>query len=122
MVEGGKWVQREIHNFGGDRTKVTVMGHSSSASAVALLTLSKKTEGLFNQAVFMSGASTDSLSMSDDVSIYQDLAVSLGCASRSDWRRQSQYMKIIRCMKTIPIDVLVNKFNEIRGCVDCGMC
>lgn len=118
MIEGAKWVQREIHHFGGDKRKVTVMGHSSSAMDVSLLTITKRTIGLFNQAVFMSGNSGESLS--NDITVYQDLAVALECASRQDWKEKSEYKKVIRCMRTIPIDVLVNKFNEIRGCTNCS--
>ena len=55
-----KWVQREIGAFGGDRSRVTIMGDSSGASSVSLLTLSPKANGLFNQAVQMSGTAASS--------------------------------------------------------------
>uniref|UniRef100_A0A915L120 Carboxylesterase type B domain-containing protein n=1 Tax=Romanomermis culicivorax TaxID=13658 RepID=A0A915L120_ROMCU len=57
MIHGAKWIKKEIERFGGDASRTTVQGHSSSAMAISLLTLSPKTYGLFHQAIMMSGDS-----------------------------------------------------------------
>ena len=49
------WIQRNIHVFGGDPSKVTVVGHGSGATSVFGLLASKKAGGLFSQAMAMSG-------------------------------------------------------------------
>jgi para-nitrobenzyl esterase len=49
------WVGREIHAFGGDAQQVTLMGHSSGAAAVSLLTMMPVVEGKFARAIILSG-------------------------------------------------------------------
>ncbi|XP_071526061.1 cocaine esterase-like [Panulirus ornatus] len=51
-----QWVQRNIHNFGGDKTRVTIFGESAGGASVHLLVLSPKTDGLFNRAIMQSGS------------------------------------------------------------------
>lgn len=114
MVEGARWIQRDIKHFGGDKSRVTVMGYSSSAMAISLLSMSAKTVGLFQQTIIMSGTSCEPHAMSNDVSDYQDLAVRMHCAKRSDWLRKSSYQKIIDCMRKVDPQLMVNEFNEMR--------
>ncbi|VDK66804.1 unnamed protein product [Anisakis simplex] len=56
MIEGLRWVQKEISNLGGDPKRVTLMGHSSGAVNAQQLTVSPLTKGLFHQAIIMSGS------------------------------------------------------------------
>ncbi|XP_054626151.1 para-nitrobenzyl esterase isoform X2 [Dunckerocampus dactyliophorus] len=51
-----KWVQRNIHVFGGDPGKVTIFGHSSGGTSVWTLMMSPLAKGLFQAAVDMSGS------------------------------------------------------------------
>lgn len=50
-----KWVQRYIYAFGGDPRNVTIFGHGAGGVAVHLHMLSKKSRGLFQKAIVMSG-------------------------------------------------------------------
>ncbi|GMS78741.1 hypothetical protein PENTCL1PPCAC_916, partial [Pristionchus entomophagus] len=59
IMESLRFVQKEIHNFGGDKDQVTIMGHSTGASIVLCLVFSpafnKPGETpLFNRAIGMS--------------------------------------------------------------------
>nr|XP_046253808.1 para-nitrobenzyl esterase isoform X2 [Scatophagus argus] len=51
-----KWVQRNIHVFGGDPGKVTIFGQSSGGTSVWTLMTSPLAKGLFHAAVDMSGS------------------------------------------------------------------
>ncbi|XP_018548383.1 para-nitrobenzyl esterase [Lates calcarifer] len=51
-----KWVQRNIHLFGGDPGRVTILGQSSGGTSVWTLMMSPLAKGLFHAAVDMSGS------------------------------------------------------------------
>uniref|UniRef100_A0A915ECU7 Carboxylesterase type B domain-containing protein n=1 Tax=Ditylenchus dipsaci TaxID=166011 RepID=A0A915ECU7_9BILA len=50
------WIQDNIHNFGGDASKVTLWGQQSSAAMLGALSLSRHTRDLFSQTIEMSGS------------------------------------------------------------------
>ncbi|KAG5882682.1 hypothetical protein JTB14_019683 [Gonioctena quinquepunctata] len=50
-----KWIQKNIHNFGGDPHNVTIFGESAGGASVHYLTLSPLTKGLFHKAIMQSG-------------------------------------------------------------------
>ncbi|KAJ9461745.1 cAMP-regulated D2 protein [Diplonema papillatum] len=49
-----KWVWRNIENFGGDPTKITLWGQSAGAMSVAIHLSSEVSDPLFKQAIMMS--------------------------------------------------------------------
>lgn len=51
-----KWVNANIANFNGDRTKITVFGESAGAIDTCLLMFSPLAKGLFNNAILESGS------------------------------------------------------------------
>ncbi|XP_050727492.1 cholinesterase 2-like isoform X7 [Eriocheir sinensis] len=50
-----QWVQRNIHRFGGDKTRVTIFGESAGGASVHYQMLTPKAEGLFSRAILQSG-------------------------------------------------------------------
>ena len=57
MIEGLKWVKENIAAFGGDPSKVTIMGESAGAIAVSMLCASPLAKDLFRGAISESGGS-----------------------------------------------------------------
>lgn len=51
-----KWIQRNIANFGGDPSKVTIFGESAGAMSCHILCASPLTKGLFRACISQSGA------------------------------------------------------------------
>lgn len=51
-----KWIQENIHSFGGDPSMVTIFGISSGGMSVGLHVVSPLTNGLFKRAIMMSGS------------------------------------------------------------------
>jgi para-nitrobenzyl esterase len=64
-----KWVQRNIRNFGGDPSKVTIFGESAGAISCHILCASPLAKGLFRACISQSGAM-----MSPTNVVNQDLA------------------------------------------------
>lgn len=51
-----KWVQENIEAFGGDKSKVTIMGNNSGGWSVGFHLMSPKSKGLFRRAIMQSGS------------------------------------------------------------------
>lgn len=56
QIAGLKWIHANIARFGGDASKVTVLGHSAGAFAVSMLAASPRAKGLFRAVIAQSGA------------------------------------------------------------------
>jgi para-nitrobenzyl esterase len=51
-----KWIQENIHHFGGDKNNVTLFGESAGAMSIACLLASSVANTLFHKAILQSGA------------------------------------------------------------------
>lgn len=60
-----KWVSRNIHLFGGDNEKITVMGTSSGAMTSGYINLSKQSKGLLKGLILTSGSAISPCSYQD---------------------------------------------------------
>jgi hypothetical protein len=116
MIASLRWIQLNIDRFGGDPTRVTIMGHSSGGAAISLLSLSPRTEGLFHQVVMMSGFS-GTTSFTNDLDFYWRLAVELGCAERRQQRgiKGRAEEKIIECMRRLDEDTLGRAYLRLQS-------
>jgi para-nitrobenzyl esterase len=57
LIAGLQWVKKNVAQFGGDSSSVTIFGHSAGGMAVSMLAASPAAKGLFHRAICMSGGS-----------------------------------------------------------------
>lgn len=57
QLEALRWVQANIHSFGGDPNRVTLLGQSSGGTSILALLLSPESKGLFHAAIALSPSS-----------------------------------------------------------------
>ncbi|XP_047004279.1 juvenile hormone esterase-like [Schistocerca americana] len=65
QVLGLQWVQRNIAAFGGDPSRVAIMGGSAGAGSTSHLFLSPATKGLFSGVIMESGVATGPWAVTD---------------------------------------------------------
>ncbi|XP_071447978.1 neuroligin-1-like [Hetaerina americana] len=56
VLEALRWVRKNVEAFGGDKDRVTIVGHHTGAALVHLLLVSTAAKGLFQRAVMLSGS------------------------------------------------------------------
>ncbi|GFR12005.1 acetylcholinesterase-1 [Trichonephila clavata] len=56
VLEGLKWINKNIGFFGGDSSKITISGQSAGAMFINLLSISPLTKGLYSKQIMESGA------------------------------------------------------------------
>ena len=77
-----KWVQTNVHAFGGDPTRVTLVGADAGAISIAAHLVMDKSDGLFERVILQSPAFAIPLQTSKTFpALMLDFAAELGCAT-----------------------------------------
>ncbi|CCG28268.1 Carboxylesterase type B domain-containing protein [Caenorhabditis elegans] len=78
ILEVVRWTRKEIKNFGGDKDRITMQGHSAGAVFTAAFSTSPLSKGLIHQQIIMS-ASMSNLSKKSNVKELTVVARIVGC-------------------------------------------
>ncbi|TRY64685.1 hypothetical protein DNTS_006394 [Danionella cerebrum] len=89
QIQALKWVQRNIHHFGGDARKVTIFGQSSGGTSVWTLMMSPLAKGLFHCAIDMSGSYVYNASLESAETDNLEFLTRTGCKDAICLRRLS---------------------------------
>ncbi|KAF8195109.1 Alpha/Beta hydrolase protein [Pholiota molesta] len=101
-----QWVQKYIHLFGGDNTKVTLWGQSAGSISVSLQMLAyggNSSSGLFQGAFMQSGAPIPVGNITGGQIYYDSLVNQTNCASSND---------TLSCLRSVPSDKLQAAVNN----------
>ncbi|KAJ8716844.1 hypothetical protein PYW07_003471 [Mythimna separata] len=103
QVEALKWVNKNIHAFGGDPKRVTISGVCTGSASVYHHMMSPMSSGLFHRAIMMSGVpSCDAIYLENNV-----MDKSLELAERFDCKTEDG-AEMLNCLQAIPYEKLIN--------------
>jgi carboxylesterase 2 len=103
QIHALKWVQRNIANFGGDASRVTIMGQSSGGTSVFALMASPLSTGLFHAAISLSGSPNVTMGIIQAYAQNKDIILSSGCGQDPASPAES----VVKCLKSLPSNKLV---------------
>lgn len=96
-----KWINQNIHAFGGDPKNITIFGESAGGQSVAAHIISPLSKGLFQRAISASGPyHTDTKDLNDAKKVTQTIAKSLGCYGTPQ--------QISTCLKSKPTEAFLS--------------
>ena len=103
--EALRWVQKHIAAFGGDPTRVTLMGESAGATFVSLHLVTPPSWGLFARAVIESGAFNQwtRKSMANAQATFDRFAYAVGCGGKP-----SSLADQTKCLRAQPVQKLLD--------------
>ncbi|XP_013164593.1 PREDICTED: juvenile hormone esterase-like [Papilio xuthus] len=108
-----KWINENIERFGGDRKKITIGGHSSGATMIHYLLVSKQSADLFQRAIMISGNAVNPRSVArypkDNAYI---LAKELGLDTNDD-QLLLKKLKEVDVFDIIDAEVKLTKYDEL---------
>ncbi|KAH9926249.1 alpha/beta-hydrolase [Epithele typhae] len=96
-----RWIQRYVRNFGGDPTKVTLLGFSSGALSAGFHTVYNDDENLFRALWIESGAiqPVGWIDGSNPQAAYDTYSASVGCGNATD---------TLACIRHAPLEAVTN--------------
>ncbi|EIN05256.1 alpha/beta-hydrolase [Punctularia strigosozonata HHB-11173 SS5] len=101
-----RWIHENIHAFGGDPSKVTIMGESAGAISISLqlLAYGQTSTHLFRAGILESGSPStwNYLTPADYQPQFDAAAAGAGCGNATD---------VLACLRSAPLEAFVNATN-----------
>lgn len=101
-----RWVQKNIHNFGGDPANITIFGESGGGKSVCALLASPLARGLFHRAIIQSGGCPSNLRKLRDSAERESAEAqgerfvrAIGCARAPD---------VLACLRSKTVQEILN--------------
>ncbi|XP_055614176.1 juvenile hormone esterase-like [Uranotaenia lowii] len=107
-----RWVRKNIGQFGGDPSRITLFGQSSGASSVQLIMISPLGEGLFSKAIIQSGSGLShwSLTSGNPLELARKQAAVLGIESVSNMSSE----ELVQKLRGVDAGELVNSIQKLK--------
>jgi len=107
QVKALKWVQENIEKFGGDKSRVTIMGSGSGAADAFMHTTSPASKGLISGVISMGGATLSRTSfIMNPVKQAKKLGAQIGCPVDSS-------SALITCLKSKDANEILEKMTKL---------
>lgn len=108
QIEALKWVQENIEKFGGDKSRVTLLGSGSGSANAFLHTLSPKSKGLLHNVIGMGGSTLSRASfVLNPVKQAKKLGAQVGCNTDSG-------EVLVKCLKGMEAKEILEKATKLN--------
>jgi len=107
--EALRWVQRNIAQFGGDPSNITIFGESAGGISVLYHLVSPGSAGLFQRAIIESSNDGASLPLATAETLEQPVVAALGCGTVPD---------VAACLRALPAEQIVNSGLNVGPIID----
>lgn len=108
IICGLKWIQQNIKNIGGDPEKVTLMGQSSGATLISILSVVNESKGLFKRIIEESGSASITFSKDEAQKIVKDLLKKANANNMEDLIKLSED-KIIELIEDFDNTIFIER-------------
>lgn len=111
IVAALQWTRDNIASFGGDPTRVTIIGHDTGAVLANLIVISKMGKDLVNRAILLSGSALSPWAIIPDpdsirIEVSQQMACHLDSNGNSKINRDVTE-DITECLRGKPLEALL---------------
>lgn len=106
-----QWVSNHIADFGGDPSRVMIVGHSAGANSVSQHLVRRRSWGLFSSAGMESGAFYEGLhgpTVQSQAGRWQDMVEAAGCSPRAGGNTSGGGDEAVACLLKTPAEVLLS--------------